>query len=100
MWARGQAHYNGVGFDKRSFPSRITLFRAKDREDVSSEDFGWGEIASGGLEIHEIPGNHSGIFREPNIQDLAGRLGESLAKARSNGHEDAAPDSQTSERRE
>jgi aspartate racemase len=97
-WARGQSVYDGVGFDKRSFPSRITLLRAKDRQDVLSEDLGWGEIASGGLEIHDIPGSHKGMFREPNIKELADRLGKSLAKARNNGNEDVATDSQASER--
>lgn len=97
-WARQTALVHGVGFERRSFPSRISLFRARDRvHAVESEDLGWSEVAAGGLEVHEIPGDHNGIFAEPNIEELANRLRESLALARDDPHADATPGSEASD---
>jgi thioesterase domain-containing protein len=35
---------------------------------------GWGELAVGGLEIHEIPSTHLGMLQEPHVQVLAEKL--------------------------
>ena len=95
-WARNAALVHGVGFKRRSFPSRISVFRARDSEHVK-EDLGWSEVATGGLEVHEVPGNHRSIFDEPNIEELSNRLRESLARARDDRHAGAASGSDASD---
>jgi thioesterase domain-containing protein len=37
-------------------------------------DLGWGTIATGSLQIFDIPGDHLGILQEPNVQLLAEKL--------------------------
>ncbi len=60
------------------YPGRVTLFRSSERDlGVGfewDEQLGWGSLAGGGLEIHDVPGNHLSIFEEPHIQILATKL--------------------------
>ena len=70
-WARGR-------YVPRPYPGRIVLFRARDlglgpgyRIDSL---LGWRELARGGLDVHEVPGDHLGILREPHVQVLAEKL--------------------------
>jgi thioesterase domain-containing protein len=39
---------------------------------------GWREIAAYGVELHEVPGNHFTMIREPNVLVLAERLQDCL----------------------
>jgi hypothetical protein len=43
---------------------------------------GWGDLAVGGMEIHEIPGAHSQhLIREPKIQIVIDKLRACLNEA-------------------
>jgi aspartate racemase len=43
--------------------------------------YGWQKIAAGGLEVHDIPGDHIGILKEPHVRVLAEKLKACLDKA-------------------
>ena len=59
----------------RIYPGRITLFWAMNSiEGFEDNRLGWRRLAAGGLEIHEIPGNHTTMREEPNVRVLAERL--------------------------
>jgi thioesterase domain-containing protein len=60
----------------RTYPGRVTLFRAQDPDDgyEYAADNGWTEFAMGGIQIHEIPGEHQLIFAQPNVRTLAEKL--------------------------
>jgi aspartate racemase len=62
----------------QAYPGRVTLFQAiSEIAGVTSYRdplLGWGELAVGGLEIHEVPSTHLGIFQEPHVQVLAEKL--------------------------
>ena len=60
------------------------IFRCTDWPILSGGDpyFGWRELLMGRCEIHEIPGVHEEIFREPNVRELAGKLSACLKNAR------------------
>jgi amino acid adenylation domain-containing protein len=63
-------------YQPRAYPGRIILFRATipfDGYDCAT-DLGWTELADGGMEIHNITGNHESIFKEPNIRLTAEKL--------------------------
>jgi aspartate racemase len=68
------------------YTGQLTLFRAS-RRSVRLDykpDLGWGELALGGVEIHEVPGSHlgaTGIMWEPNVRLLAEKLKPCLEKA-------------------
>ncbi len=59
------------------------IFRAKDSPMQAAGDpyFGWRDFLMGHSETHEIPGNHVGIFQEPNVRILAEKLRVCLQKA-------------------
>jgi thioesterase domain-containing protein/acyl carrier protein len=64
------------------YDGRVTLFWAS--EDLrTSIDLveGWRVLAAGGIEVHEIPGSHLDVVKEPHVQDLAGKLNACLEYA-------------------
>jgi aspartate racemase len=66
----------GSDYALQVYPGKVTLFRASDqavRYDQIS-DLGWSALALGGVEIHEVPGDHLGMFQEPHVQVLAEKL--------------------------
>jgi thioesterase domain-containing protein len=65
------------------YGGQLTLFRARERVIVSHPDpeMGWGPWAAGGVEIHEVPGDHITLLNEPHVQVLAERLNACLEKA-------------------
>jgi thioesterase domain-containing protein/acyl carrier protein len=83
------------------YPGQVMLFRASEPasfskqylptfEDWNNRDpqHGWGDLvddwsnlAEGGLEIQDVPGNHYSIFEEPHVQVLAEKLRAYLDKA-------------------
>jgi thioesterase domain-containing protein len=67
----------------RPYPGPVTLFRAAEAPPSTPEpgDLGWGALAAGGLEVHQVPGHHHSILRAPNVQVLADRLRAHLAAA-------------------
>jgi len=58
-----------------SYPGRVTLFRAAlgtaPRPDAT---YGWRSLATGGVEVHEVPGDHYSIVREPHVRVLSDLL--------------------------
>jgi amino acid adenylation domain-containing protein len=52
------------------------IFRCRDCPIQSAGDpyFGWRNLLTGRTETDEIPGDHEGIFREPNVQVLGEKL--------------------------
>lgn len=60
------------------------IFRCKDWPMLSAGDpfFGWRELLTGPSETREIPGDHVGIFHEPNVRILAQELRACLQNAR------------------
>jgi len=82
------------------YAGKLTLFRATEvpgkgwyyypsgmptPDDWYTKDpeYGWGDLAEGGLEAHDLPGNHSTILKEPHIEILSKTLEACLEKARS-----------------
>ncbi|MEM7586019.1 MAG: amino acid adenylation domain-containing protein, partial [Acidobacteriota bacterium] len=70
----------------RPFAGPTALVRAAERngrQQSRSKDpaHGWGPFADGGLEIHETPGTHFSMVREPHVLALGERLGDLLQRA-------------------
>ena len=77
-WTRlTAAHSNATSFEP--YAGKLTLMRAADRgpevlgkrEDPS---LGWGALAVGGLEIHDVPTQHIYMLFEPFVQQFARML--------------------------
>ncbi len=43
---------------------------------------GWARVITGPVEVHDVPGTHMGIFFEPHVGELVGRLAASMEKGR------------------
>ncbi|MBW4476879.1 MAG: AMP-binding protein [Tolypothrix brevis GSE-NOS-MK-07-07A] len=69
------------------YPGQMTLLRTddKNRDDAVGmhydPQFGWGELVTGGIDIHYISGSHLSLLEEPNVQLLAEKLKLCLEKA-------------------
>ena len=65
-----------------SYPGRITLFRPSERafDRYDSEDLGWGQIAAGGVDVHEIAGLKRTLLRA-NATEVGRRLKNCLSQS-------------------
>lgn len=73
------------------YPGQVTLFWAnEDLRGTYDVEAGWNFLATGGIEIINIPGNHLDIVKEPYVRSLAEKLKVSIDKAnvseKNNGH--------------
>ena len=64
----------------------MTLFRAIENIAFLDPDLGWSELAPGGLEIHDVPGNTFSMLQEPHVQVLAEKLRDCIDKAQTETH--------------
>jgi thioesterase domain-containing protein len=73
----------GLNYTVRPYPGKVTLFRAED--DPSDEplprDLKWGEVASGGFALRELPGAHGRLLSDPWLSLLARELTAALKEA-------------------
>jgi amino acid adenylation domain-containing protein len=67
------------------YPGRITFFKANDTLTGTSADptMGWSEWATGGVEVHVVPGNHANMMYEPHVETLAKELRACLDQVQS-----------------
>jgi thioesterase domain-containing protein len=74
------------------YAGRVTVLRAS--EDVGgerAEDLGWGPLASGGLEVADVPGDHYSVLRAPQVATVAELLAWLLEKARRAAQQERNP---------
>ena len=66
------------------YPGRIALFRPSDRPRGTHDDpaLGWQRIASGGVDLFEVPGDHKHVLLPPNVSTVAEQLKSCLQKAK------------------
>ena len=74
---RSRDHSTAMALDAyrpEPYSGSIVHFWVSERpagQDVESE---WADLARGGIELHEIPGDHISMFQEPSVRVLAGKL--------------------------
>jgi thioesterase domain-containing protein/acyl carrier protein len=67
----------------RIYPGRVALFWASGDLTTSFDLLeGWQTLAAGGVDVHEISGNHINIVKEPHVGALADELRACLDRAR------------------
>lgn len=70
-------------YTPQPYEGRITYFQAMEAlESRPRHDLYWKQIALGGLELHEVPGDHLSMMEEPFVRELGMRLDECLSGAR------------------
>jgi thioesterase domain-containing protein len=67
----------------KPYPGRIVFFRASTRRptDPRHPERPWIDLATGGIEIHPVPGHHISMHHPPNVEVLLERLRSCLAKS-------------------
>jgi amino acid adenylation domain-containing protein len=75
IWKAGQKYQPQI------YDGKMTLFRALIQPLGIEPDptLGWQPFVSGEIEIHDVPGHHGSITREPYVQVLAEKLTDCLA---------------------
>lgn len=59
----------------RIYPGRVALFWASGDLTTSFDLLdGWRTLAAGGVDVHEISGNHINIIKDPHVRELADEL--------------------------
>jgi thioesterase domain-containing protein len=65
---------------------RLVFFKAAERPPGDAWDYslGWRHLVTGDFEVHEVPGDHRSMFKEPNVETLANKLMNTFEIAREN----------------
>jgi thioesterase domain-containing protein len=64
------------------YDGQITLFWAsKDLRAKFDLLEGWQSLALGGMEVHEVPGTHLDMIKEPHVEELAKKVDQCLLRA-------------------
>jgi acyl transferase domain-containing protein len=84
--------FAALRYEALPYPGRITLFRASvplNFIDMPADrELGWGPVAKAGVEVHEIPGTHREIMREPGVAIVGREVTSCLAAAHARTKQD------------
>ena len=66
----------------KAYAGRLTLFRSTKKTVFRGDDdlLGWGALAGGGLDVHEVPSTHFNFLKEPAVRVLAEKLHSCLVR--------------------
>ena len=80
----GSQAFAGLNYVGRPYSGSMTLFRSASRpaDEPWSYQLGWESIVGGGVEVHEVAGDHLTIY-STHIGILADKVNECLARAQS-----------------
>ena len=69
-----------LNYRPQPYAGKITLFRATQRFAGAENDLflSWDKVAGGGIEVHEVVGDHTTMMMEPFVGKLAIVLQECL----------------------
>lgn len=73
-----------ITYQPSAYPHKVTLFssdevrRSRGRREPK---MGWDKLAAGGVEVHEVPGDHLSLLKSPHVQTLARKLEACLTRA-------------------
>lgn len=67
----------------KAYPSRVIFLQTKENRRSREK---WENLVAGGIESHEVPGDHLTLLKEPYVQVLAEKLKECLSEAQGRKH--------------
>ncbi|MGA8595614.1 MAG: non-ribosomal peptide synthetase, partial [Bryobacteraceae bacterium] len=71
-------------YEPGAFTGYTVLFKTQDSDLYSADPMlGWKAIATGDLEIHQVPGDHDTMLRSPQLELVVEQVAKVLAKASS-----------------
>jgi thioesterase domain-containing protein len=78
------AHHRATRtYHPQSYDGAVTVFRGRCDPFLRprTRDLGWSHLAPGRVTVHELPGSHASLMREPFVREVARRLSRCLADA-------------------
>ena len=66
-------------YHMQAYPGRVTLMRAMNGARKANPTLGWEKYVAGGLDIHDVGGDHETMLHEPHVGALAETLKSILA---------------------
>jgi thioesterase domain-containing protein len=77
-----QSHIRSLlAYRPKPYSGRVTLFRTRGHALFTSfdENYGWGELARGGIAMQIMPGGHGNVLDEPHVRAVARGFAELAA---------------------
>jgi amino acid adenylation domain-containing protein len=69
------SHDRALGaYREQTYCGRVIVIRAREQPDGRAHDLGWGDLVTGGIEVHVVPGDHYTMLQWPHVESLASRL--------------------------
>jgi len=78
-------------YHARPYSGRITVFRSTEGGDTQP-DLGWGQLASGGVDTFDVPGDHHTVMHNPNVEVLGQFLREHIRQINASRYSDSDED--------
>jgi amino acid adenylation domain-containing protein len=78
------AYFPGPDFQPKTYAGRVAVFRTRTQplNRVRDKTLGWAKLATGGVDLYYIPGNHGApVLREPHVRVLATEIRKCLVKS-------------------
>jgi thioesterase domain-containing protein/acyl carrier protein len=77
--------FAAANYKPKLYQGKIVLFRSTKRGANEGDDeyLGWGELATGGVEVSQVPSTHFDILLEPAVKELAEQLRAYLNRSQS-----------------
>jgi thioesterase domain-containing protein len=79
------------------YRGKVALLRPEDQEKTNQlwedPELGWGGVASGGVEVQYVPGDHAHMVHEPHVGAVVDALKRCLAEAETKAAADSEPSS-------
>ncbi len=75
---KGVAHAQRYYEPRAQYHGALSVFVADAPFDDWGKDLGWSAFATGPLTVHQVPGDHYSVIREPNVARLAELLNAQL----------------------
>gem|GEM_PF-5028814 len=74
-------------YQPQPYPGRLHFFRAQERGamDPSHPELPWIDLATGGVEVHTVPGDHITMHHPPHLEVLVEKLGRVLLRSGEGG---------------
>lgn len=89
-----RAHVRALfNYHPKPYPGRVVLFRTRGHPIVCSFDpqYGWGELARGGVDVNVVRGGHGNVLAEPFVEGVARALRPHLDAAAARWRREVSP---------
>lgn len=76
IYANSRASY---GYRPRPYTGKVTLFKAAEQPEALQQEptLGWSTLVDD-IQLHQVPGNHLSLLKQPQVQTLAAQLRQCL----------------------